>query len=122
MVSVYSLLAHKEFRFIFPVLPVMHACSGIAMAAAEGRGKLALGLLLAVVLAVNVPMAAYFATIHQQGTLAAVLFLREQFEAEVSHLFLFSHLTESRPNRALERPSPFLGSVQALLSKALALL
>ncbi|CAK6954871.1 GPI mannosyltransferase 3 [Scomber scombrus] len=64
-VVVYSLLPHKEFRFIYPVLPFCMIFCGISMANLKAWRRAAVfGLLLT-----NLFPALYTGLIHQRGTL-----------------------------------------------------
>uniref|UniRef100_A0A0E0MYF9 Mannosyltransferase n=1 Tax=Oryza rufipogon TaxID=4529 RepID=A0A0E0MYF9_ORYRU len=96
---VYSILGHKEFRFVLPVLPFMFMFSGhnlAAMAQLKGKGHNEKGRLsrlkLSVILLIltNVPMALYMSLYHQRGTEDAMLYLsREAHDGRVkSVLFL----------------------------------
>uniref|UniRef100_A0A0E0JKE4 Mannosyltransferase n=1 Tax=Oryza punctata TaxID=4537 RepID=A0A0E0JKE4_ORYPU len=96
---VYSILGHKEFRFVLPVLPFMFMFSGYnlaAMAQLKGKGRNEKGRLsrlqLSVILLIltNVPMALYMSLYHQRGTEDVMLYLsREAHDGRVkSVLFL----------------------------------
>lgn len=64
-ISIYSLLPHKEFRFIYPVLPFCMVFCGISLASLKTWRRTA-----AVVLVVsNLIPALYTGLIHQRGTL-----------------------------------------------------
>ncbi|KAM3877003.1 GPI mannosyltransferase 3 [Diretmus argenteus] len=64
-IMVYSLLAHKEFRFIYPVLPFCMVFCGISLANLKTwRRAAAYGLLVT-----NLVPALYTGLIHQRGTL-----------------------------------------------------
>ncbi|GMN24684.1 hypothetical protein TIFTF001_049164 [Ficus carica] len=84
VLGLYSMLGHKEFRFVLPVLPIALMFSGYSLAAistpnspiGKKRGsssvsgkwppKMRLAVLL--LLATNIPMAFYMSLIHQRGT------------------------------------------------------
>lgn len=83
VVAAYSALGHKEFRFLYPILPLVHIYAGAALAHIAARRPQLLGLALTVVLAVNIPMAAYFSLVHQQGTIRVVEHLRDAFALQV---------------------------------------
>ncbi|KAH9620327.1 hypothetical protein KSS87_001150 [Heliosperma pusillum] len=84
VIGVYSILGHKEFRFIFPVLPVALMFAGYSLASLRklslpiGKGKrissahswLPSKLRLSVffLLATNIPMGLYMSLVHQRGT------------------------------------------------------
>ncbi|XP_036011033.1 GPI mannosyltransferase 3 isoform X2 [Mus musculus] len=62
---VYSMLGHKEFRFIYPVLPFCMVFCGYSLAHLKTWRKAALSFLLLS----NVPLAFYTGLVHQRGTL-----------------------------------------------------
>uniref|UniRef100_A0A0D9YL87 Mannosyltransferase n=1 Tax=Oryza glumipatula TaxID=40148 RepID=A0A0D9YL87_9ORYZ len=99
VLAVYSILGHKEFRFVLPVLPLMFMFSGYnlaAMAQFKGKGRSEKGHLsrfrLSVILLIltNVPMALYMSLYHQRGTEDVMFYLsREAHDGRVkSVLFL----------------------------------
>ncbi|XP_020231283.1 GPI mannosyltransferase 3 isoform X2 [Cajanus cajan] len=79
----YSLLGHKEFRFVLPVLPIALMFSGYSLAVikdpgyAEYKGKETskkhtgfppkMGFAILFLLATNIPMALYMSLVHQRG-------------------------------------------------------
>lgn len=83
VVAAYSALGHKEFRFLYPVLPLVHSYAGAALAHIAARRPQMLALTLAVVLVSNIPMAVYFSVVHQQGTIRVVEYLRDTFALQV---------------------------------------
>ncbi|XP_074264446.1 mannosyltransferase APTG1 isoform X1 [Silene latifolia] len=84
VIGIYSILGHKEFRFIFPVLPIALIFAGCSLASLRkldlpiGKGKrissahsrLPSKLRLSVffLLATNIPMGLYMSLVHQRGT------------------------------------------------------
>uniref|UniRef100_A0A3Q2FPT4 Mannosyltransferase n=1 Tax=Cyprinodon variegatus TaxID=28743 RepID=A0A3Q2FPT4_CYPVA len=64
-VAVYSLLPHKEFRFIYPVLPFCMIFCGISLTRLKAWRRAAAALLLVS----NLALALYTSLIHQRGTL-----------------------------------------------------
>ncbi|XP_029935468.1 GPI alpha-1,2-mannosyltransferase 3 isoform X2 [Myripristis murdjan] len=72
-ITVYSLLAHKEFRFIYPVLPFCMVFCGISLANLKNwRRAAAYGLLVA-----NLVPALYTGLVHQRGTLDVMSHLQK---------------------------------------------
>ncbi|XP_056121925.1 GPI mannosyltransferase 3 [Rhinichthys klamathensis goyatoka] len=63
--AIYSLLSHKEFRFIYPVLPFCMIFCGISLAKLQAWRKTAAGALLVL----NLFPALYTGLIHQRGNL-----------------------------------------------------
>ncbi|KAA8535457.1 hypothetical protein F0562_030460 [Nyssa sinensis] len=84
VLGLYSLLGHKEFRFVLPVLPIALMFSGYSLAKirrprssdGEKKGPISIctrcpsNMQLAVffLLATNLPMAFYMSLVHQRGT------------------------------------------------------
>ncbi|XVF47802.1 hypothetical protein PTKIN_Ptkin03bG0140200 [Pterospermum kingtungense] len=84
VLGVYSILGHKEFRFVLPVLPISLIFSGYSLAELEehsssnGERKRSSSLYnkwpskrqlaICFLLATNIPMALYMSLIHQRGT------------------------------------------------------
>ncbi|XXG74680.1 hypothetical protein AAC387_Pa07g3338 [Persea americana] len=84
VLGLYSMLGHKEFRFVLPVLPVALMFSGYSLAAMENldssddkrkrpsefhrRCPSKMQLSLFFLLVTNLPMALYMCLVHQRGT------------------------------------------------------
>ncbi|XP_015883938.3 mannosyltransferase APTG1 [Ziziphus jujuba] len=84
VLGLYSVLGHKEFRFVLPVLPITLMFSGYSLAtmsmsySPNGRMKGSsnihkkcppkMQLALLFLLATNIPMAMYMSLVHQRGT------------------------------------------------------
>ncbi|CAM8942477.1 unnamed protein product [Rhodiola kirilowii] len=127
VLGLYSVLGHKEFRFVLPVLPIALLFSGYSLAALglnysqrnrnqsskDRKGsspKLKLAVLF--LLVTNIPMALYMSLIHQRGTEDVMNYLsREAIEGRVqSVLFLmpchatpyYSMLHHNLPMRFLD--------------------
>ncbi|AQK67764.1 Alg9-like mannosyltransferase family [Zea mays] len=99
VLGVYSILGHKEFRFVLPVLPLALMFSGYCLASmSQSKGKnqhrkgslsrLQLSVILLVI--TNVPMALYMSLFHQRGTEDVMYYLsKEAYDGRVrSVLFL----------------------------------
>ncbi|KNA07616.1 hypothetical protein SOVF_170180 isoform A [Spinacia oleracea] len=83
VIGIYSVLGHKEFRFILPILPIALIFSGYSLAALEtpdipvGKNKRAptthnkwpskLRLAVFFLLVTNIPMGLYMSLVHQRG-------------------------------------------------------
>ncbi|XP_057249239.1 mannosyltransferase APTG1 isoform X2 [Beta vulgaris subsp. vulgaris] len=128
VVGMYSVLGHKEFRFVLPVLPIALMFSGYSLAALKspdlpmGKSKRAstthtkwpskLRLAVFFLLATNIPMGLYMSLVHQRGSEDAMHYLaREALSGEVrSVLFLtpchatpyYSALHQNLPMRFLD--------------------
>lgn len=74
-VAVYSLLSHKEFRFIYPIVPIMHifAAYGLSQMPPTWRKWAVLSTM-----AINISMGVYTTTTHQRGVMDAVNYIRSE--------------------------------------------
>ncbi|KAI9259445.1 Alg9-like mannosyltransferase family-domain-containing protein [Phascolomyces articulosus] len=81
VLCVYSLLSHKEFRFIFPVVPLMliFAAIGLSSIPKKWRKLTAICLFLT-----QVPMALYLSLWHQRGVTDVMLWIRENAHPSMS--------------------------------------
>lgn len=74
VLGVYSLLGHKEFRFVLPVLPIALMFSGYSLAriGVPKRTRYTClskkSVLVFLLLITNLPMALYMSLVHQRGT------------------------------------------------------
>lgn len=128
VLGIYSLLGHKEFRFVLPVLPIALMFSGYVLALVEkadssmGKRKrtpstpakrpFKLNFFVFLLLATNLPMALYMSLVHQRGTEDVMDYLsREARNGKVqSILFLtpchatpyYSTLHQNLPMRFLD--------------------
>jgi phosphatidylinositol glycan class B len=85
-VLAFSMIAHKEMRFIYPLLPILHVLAAKPLAHffrpfPLPRSYFRLGLLV-LGLAANIYVAAYVSTIHQRGVIDVMHYLRHEPENE----------------------------------------
>lgn len=75
VVFVYSLLPHKEFRFIFPIVPIVLiiAAYGIQQMPTKWRSRSILFLIVT-----QIPMALYLSLWHQRGVMDVMLSIRNE--------------------------------------------
>ncbi|GAB4845153.1 Mannosyltransferase aptg1 [Ancistrocladus abbreviatus] len=92
VLGIYSLLGHKEFRFVLPVLPIALMFAGYCLSAlgtsvlptnkmkggSNDRPKWKMQLAIFFLLATNIPMALYMSLVHQRGTEDVMHFLSRQ--------------------------------------------
>lgn len=83
-VLAFSMIAHKEMRFIYPVLPILHVLAAKPLAHFFNpftlpKSYFRLAILL-FGLTINVYIAAYVSTIHQRGVIDVMHYLRHEAE------------------------------------------
>ncbi|KAK1265455.1 hypothetical protein QJS04_geneDACA011465 [Acorus gramineus] len=94
VLGVYSLLGHKEFRFVLPVLPVALMFAGYSLATLSNhysfdyqrkrlpctcsRFPSRMSLIVSVLLLTNLPMALYMSLVHQRGSEDVMKFLASE--------------------------------------------
>jgi phosphatidylinositol glycan class B len=96
-----SLISHKEVRFIYPLLPLLHTLAAPAMASffyttktvsthpppfpsapkSENVSVVRRKSLLALLLLLNVGIASYTTLIHQSGVISTIKYIRSEYEA-----------------------------------------
>lgn len=90
-----SLISHKEVRFIYPLLPMMHilaaphlgSCFGPSLTQSTTHPKLAppyhltKRVLLGFLLTINLTIAMYTATVHNSGLIGITHYLRHELES-----------------------------------------
>lgn len=87
-VLAFSMIAHKEMRFIYPLLPILHVLAAAPLADFSRpfplpRYYLRLTL-LAIAVAANVFIAFYVSAVHQRGVVDVMHYLRHEAEADNS--------------------------------------
>lgn len=79
VVFMYSLLAHKEFRFILPLVPLLHVYFGAGMArVAASHSTLSARMLFVAFAAINLAVAGYLGTFHQRGVVDVIEWIRDE--------------------------------------------
>ncbi|XP_033634121.1 GPI mannosyltransferase 3-like [Asterias rubens] len=113
---IYSLLQHKEYRFLLPLVPIAMAFCGVCLRSLSRTGR-ATGLAI-FILCTNLPACLYTGLIHQRGTVDVMGYLQTIAHAPNVHfkvpsvLFLmpchstpyFSHVHANISMRFLECP------------------
>ncbi|KAG2187447.1 hypothetical protein INT44_005135, partial [Umbelopsis vinacea] len=82
-VAVYSLLSHKEFRFIYPIVPIMHIFAAYGLSQLPPRWR---KWAVLTTMAVNISMGVYTTTTHQRGVIDAVNYIRTEAQ-ELNRLY-----------------------------------
>lgn len=73
-----SWLGHKEFRFIFPVMPIAMHLIGCSFVRFPAKRR----LIVVVLLATQIPMAFYMSLIHQRGSNDVVMAIGRHVEQQ----------------------------------------
>ncbi|GKV22306.1 hypothetical protein SLEP1_g32188 [Rubroshorea leprosula] len=105
VLGLYSVLGHKEFRFVLPVLPVALIFSGYSLATlqecdsskGERKGSSNINskwpskrqMAILFLLATNIPMAFYMSSVHQRGTEDVMNYLSKEAMSEKVESILF---------------------------------
>ncbi|KAB1204157.1 GPI mannosyltransferase 3 [Morella rubra] len=105
VLGVYSVLGHKEFRFVMPVLPIALMFSGYAIAklktpdSPDTEKKRSLKIHIRVpskmrysilfLLLTNIPMALYMCLVHQRGTEDVMIYLSKEAHNDKVKSILF---------------------------------
>ncbi|XP_077173721.1 GPI alpha-1,2-mannosyltransferase 3 isoform X2 [Paroedura picta] len=118
-VAVYSMLSHKEFRFLYPVLPFCMLFCGHSLRQLNRWRRAACTFLLVA----NLLPALYTGLVHQRGTLDVMAYLQglcQPTPSQASVLVLmpchstphYSHLHCQLPLRFLECPPDLTGNAE----------
>ncbi|CAN1179055.1 Mannosyltransferase APTG1 [Linum perenne] len=103
VLTLYSILGHKEFRFVLPVLPIALMFSGYSLAVmakpapsngkrkGSSNNKCRKRVVFAVffLLATNIPMALYMSLVHQRGTEDVMIYLSKEARGDKVSSILF---------------------------------
>ncbi|KAJ9155040.1 Mannosyltransferase [Pleurostoma richardsiae] len=85
-VSTLSLISHKEVRFVYPLLPILHVLAApyfgdfSAASSSPTQSRPLRKPLLALILFVNLILAGYLSLFHQPAPVSVVTFLRTEYE------------------------------------------
>ncbi|ORX57681.1 hypothetical protein BCR36DRAFT_409156, partial [Piromyces finnis] len=84
-VGVYSNLVHKEYRFIYPIVPIIFFYSGHFLDLISKYDQKIKSFIkkyiwksVALLVLTNIPLAFYIANVHQRGVMDATYFLRKE--------------------------------------------
>lgn len=76
----FSLIEHKEFRFLLPIVPLFMCIAGHGLQELSKLFKWKQTILLLITLLMNIFPVTYFSVIHQRGVLDVVKYLRHEIE------------------------------------------
>lgn len=84
MVGTLSLISHKEVRFIYPLLPILHVLAAGPLSRFSkpfsNSSSLSRRVVLTLLVTSNVLFAAYVSLVHQRGVVDVTHYLRKQYE------------------------------------------
>ncbi|RKP21165.1 hypothetical protein ROZALSC1DRAFT_27412 [Rozella allomycis CSF55] len=86
----YSALSHKEFRFIHPILPIIHLYCGVSMKSLSRKWT---RIIVFLILLFNIPLAIYFSCVHQRGVIEITNYIRENVKGGDLFLMMPCHST-----------------------------
>eukprot|EP01130_Rhizamoeba_saxonica_P002597 TRINITY_DN12371_c0_g1_i1.p1 TRINITY_DN12371_c0_g1~~TRINITY_DN12371_c0_g1_i1.p1 ORF type:complete len:485 (+),score=40.51 TRINITY_DN12371_c0_g1_i1:1-1455(+) len=95
-VSVFSLLPHKEFRFLLPILPLCNIYVAYVYYYIYHLSKKTNSIiksLLVLFTAINILMACYFGLVHQRGVVDVVDYIQKHENIEDVHFLMPCHST-----------------------------
>ncbi|KAF2736350.1 hypothetical protein EJ04DRAFT_511164 [Polyplosphaeria fusca] len=78
-----SAIAHKEVRFLYPVLPFLHVLSAGPLSSFLSPRSASRKAILTLALFVNLLIAGYASQVHQRGVIDVLTYLRHKHEARV---------------------------------------
>jgi len=79
--SVLSMIAHKEVRFLYPLLPFLHVlAAGPLSVFLPANGPLMRKTLVGLLLLTNVLIGGYISTVHQRGVIDVLTHIRHKHE------------------------------------------
>ncbi|CAN6616176.1 hypothetical protein TRVA0_006S02476 [Trichomonascus vanleenenianus] len=105
VVGAYSTLAHKEVRFIYPLLPLLHLLFTKSLFSFRPKSR---KFVLLLTLLINAPVAYYFSTYHQRGVIDVVDFLRNGRSVTSVGFLMPCHSTPWQAHLHKDIPSWFL--------------
>jgi phosphatidylinositol glycan class B len=91
VLAVYSLFAHKEFRFIYPILPLSFVFIGKVQSSMFKSSSVWKRFIVVASIVLQVIMAFYFSRIHQSGTIAATAALRSKQDVSSVYFMVPCH-------------------------------
>ena len=83
VVVTLSLVAHKEVRFIYPLLPAIHIITAQPLYRFASCPRTLYRTMISILLVVNVVFSLYISLVHQRGVMDVMHFLRIRHEARL---------------------------------------
>ena len=82
--AAFSLISHKEVRFMYPLLPPLHVLAALPASRFFRRPAVSRRFILNVILLTNIAVAFYVSQVHQRGVIDVMAYLRQQHEARLA--------------------------------------
>lgn len=82
MIAALSFISHKEVRFIYPLLPVLHVLAAEPASSFFRPFTASKKAVLAFLLLINISIAGYASQVHQRGVIDVLHMLRHQHESQ----------------------------------------
>ena len=89
--AAFSVISHKEVRFIYPLLPALHIISGLPLAtylhpllhpqSSQSQSSLTKRPILLLVIITNISISYYTTQVHNSGLIQLTSYLRNEFES-----------------------------------------
>ncbi|KAK4994604.1 glycosylphosphatidylinositol anchor biosynthesis [Elasticomyces elasticus] len=101
MAGILSAISHKEVRFVYPLLPLLHVLAAGPMTgffAPSERPGSPKNILLVIIVICDIALAAYSSLVHQRGVIDVLSMLRREYESKLAAGFSAGSLaTTSAP-------------------------
>ncbi|ODQ54917.1 hypothetical protein SAICODRAFT_64193 [Saitoella complicata NRRL Y-17804] len=108
VVGCYSVIGHKEWRFLYPLLPLLLVYTSVSISRLSRRTK---GRVVPIVVLLNVVVAWYAAQVHQRGVIDVMDYLKNEPDVQSVGFLMPCHSTPWQShlhNPALDDASWFL--------------
>ncbi len=92
IISIYSFIGHKEFRFIYPLLPIFHLFTAKFFSRFSLPQSLKFKILTGIII-INTAVAVYFTQIHERGVMDLMEYLRHDIDVSSIGLLMPCHST-----------------------------
>ncbi|OUM59808.1 glycosyltransferase family 22 protein [Piromyces sp. E2] len=103
-VGIYSNLVHKEYRFIYPIVPIIFFYSGYFLDVISKYDQKIKSFIkkyiwkcVALLVLTNIPLAFYISNVHQRGVMDATFFLRKEVRQHDANGILYLMPCHSTP-------------------------
>jgi GPI mannosyltransferase 3 len=114
-VAVYSLISHKEWRFLHPILPILHLFAAKSIVDRRNSrpsldGWLSMRSLAISMILLQIPISLYLTLVHGRAQIAVSLFLRQLPDSEIKSLGLLMPCHSIPTHSYLHKPHLAIGN------------